>query len=117
MWVESPAAQFRDLDDGGRTLNERTLTRAIYYQTWRAPINAGEPVLWSPRLTWGKIEKHGSRWGRMLHVQVFTYAAAKRRQDRLRAQGRPGWRDDTAGTGQWPAGRSVSGRRIDQAET
>jgi len=110
IWVGSPGRQFRDLDRGGRTANERALTRAIYYQTWRVPINLDVPVEWSPDLEWGPIENHAGRYGRYLRLRLFTKAGGDRHR-----KGKRGWRDDVDGTGSWRRGdrRSVPGDRVD----
>lgn len=115
IWVGSPGRQFRHLDRGGRTANERAIVRAIYYQTWRLPINLGIVPTWSPDLEWSAIENHGGRYGRYLRVRLYRYGGAKRRQDVLRDRGQEGWRDDLDGTGSWRQGtrRSLPGARVD----
>jgi len=72
IWVTSPAEQFRRLDRGGRTVNERAITRAIYHQT------TAEPRRWSAKLTWGPIERRGRAWGRVLRVRLYLYRTGLR---------------------------------------
>jgi|SRR5215469_10431551 len=102
---------FRRLDKGGRTEDERAFMRALYYQTWRVPINLHITPDWSPVLEWGKLERRSHGWGRSCRVRLFRYRsglakAAARRADRQ-------WRQDL---GTWSTGgqRSVPGDRIDQ---
>lgn len=110
VWVHSPGREYRDLDHGGRTASERALMRAIYYQTWRQPINAGVPPTWSPDLEWGRVERRGGRYGRHLKVRLYLARSGHRH-----ASGKPAksqWRKDL---GTWKSGgrRSVPGDRID----
>jgi hypothetical protein len=104
VWVHSPGHEYRHLDRGGRTASERALTRALYYQTWRQPINAGVPPTWSLKLEWGRVERRGSRYGRHLRVRLFLARSGARH---------------AASTGerkQWRANealRSTPGNRID----
>lgn len=72
LFVSSPPAQFRELDRGGRTKNERALTRAVYHQT------SAEPRRWSARLTWGPIERRGVRWGRVVKCRAYLYRSGLR---------------------------------------
>lgn len=72
LFVVSPGREFSRTDRGGRTAHERAFTRAIYYLAWRVPINRGVAPDWSVKLTWGPIERHGSRYGRRVEVRAFT---------------------------------------------
>ena len=109
LWIHSPASQFRDLDAGGMTANERGFTRSVYYQTWRVPINEGVPVEWSARLYWGKLEQRGGRLGRHVRLRLFRYRSGVRHVERTIARGDQ-WREDIEGG----YTRSVPGARIDQ---
>ena len=84
--------------------------RAIFYQTWRQPINAGVPPTWSPDLEWGRVERRGSRYGR--HLKVRLYLAQSGTRFAGKKAGRAQWRRDE---GTWRSGgrRSVPGDRID----
>src|SRR3974390_1203732 len=64
MFVRSPIRQFKELDHGGLTANERGAKRALYYRTWRVPSNAGVTPQWAPVVTWGPLENRSGRWGR-----------------------------------------------------
>jgi hypothetical protein len=110
-FVFSPIGDFRDrLDKGGLTPDERAFTRSVYYQTYRVPVNDGVDPDWSARITWGKIERRGGRWGRSVSVRLFRYGYGHRRAVK---GGRP-WITDM-GTGSWREGsrRSVPGARVD----
>jgi len=72
MFVASPAEQFRRLDRGGRTMNERMITRAVYHQT------TADPRHWSAKLTWGPIERRGRQWGRTVRIRVYLYRSGLR---------------------------------------
>ncbi len=103
-FVASPPAEFRALDKGGRTAHERAFTRAAYYRVVKVPEHLGQPQWWSLRLTWGPIERRGSRWGRTVQVRLYRYrraAYAVRRAPRA-------WITD-------PAARSSVVNRVDQA--
>ena len=110
VFVESRPAAFRSLDKGGRTKYERAFTRSVYYQLYKVPINQGMDPDWSPRLDWGKIERRGTRWGRVVKVRLFMYGVRSARA----AQKRGTWITDE-GLGTWAAGtrRSLPGARID----
>jgi hypothetical protein len=85
------------------THKERVLTRAMYHQVAAVPRAAGELPLWSLRLVWGPIERHGSRYGRVVAVRVYRY--------------REGYRHAAAQPSRWidGDGRSVPGARVDGA--
>ena len=72
-WIASPGVEFRNLDQGGRTAHERAFIRSAYYQVIKVPQHNGEPQYWSLRLAWGKIERHGDRYGRTVTVRLFRY--------------------------------------------
>lgn len=78
VWVASPPVQFRAVDKGGRSANERAFTRAAYYQVREVPKLNGEPIYWSLQLTWSPIYKRGSRWGRIVKVRLRRYYAGAR---------------------------------------
>lgn len=101
VFIHSPGPQFRRLDRGGRTVNERAFTRAAYYPIYSVPRTLGELPVWSLKLTWGPIERHGDRYGRTVAVRLFRYSAGYRHASRQASQ-------YTAGQG-----RSTSGDRID----
>ncbi|MDA8318849.1 MAG: hypothetical protein M0030_03410 [Actinomycetota bacterium] len=111
-WIYSPAGQYREdqLDKGGRTANERAFIRACYYKVWREPINAGVVPAWSLKLTWGKLERRGRRYGRNVEVRLYKRASGVRRMDQTE-----GWRDNPDGGGSWRKGtrRSTTDDRID----
>ena len=75
-WVHTPAAEYRNLDRGGRTRSERAFTRSIYHQATRA-----DPREWSVRLEWGSMQRRGSRYGRWVRVRVFRYRAGLRHSE------------------------------------
>lgn len=86
-FIVSPAAEFRDLDSGGRTVHERELQRSLYYPVQQIPRQIararglgreGAVYDWSLKLRWGKIENRGGRWGRTLTVRVYRYSAGRR---------------------------------------
>lgn len=72
-FVASPIAEFRDLDKGGRTYHERAFQRSAYYQVFKVPRNEGVPPQWSLKVTWGKIERRGGRWGRTVRLRLYQY--------------------------------------------
>jgi hypothetical protein len=101
VFIASPPAEFRRLDQGGRTAHERAFTRSAYYQVFKVPRNNGDLPTWSLKLTWGPIRFHSGRWGRIAQVRLFRYGAGYRH-----AQTHPQWV-----TGQIP--KSTAGARID----
>ena len=109
-FVYSPPRDFQFPDKGGLTKDERAFTRSVYYQTYRVPINDGVDPDWSARLTWGKIERRGGRWGRGVKVRLYRYGYGVRHAQK---SGQP-WITD-AGGGSFADGsrRSVPGARID----
>jgi hypothetical protein len=100
LFIHSPGPQFRALDRGGRTANERAFTRAIYYPVFAVPRQRGEIPVWSLKLSWGPVERHGDRYGRVVAVRLFRYSSGYRHA----SQGR----QYTAGQG-----RSSAGARVD----
>jgi hypothetical protein len=52
VYVTSPRAEFRRLDQGGRTASERAFTRACYRLVFDGPAARGEPSDWSLKLIW-----------------------------------------------------------------
>ena len=82
VWVASPGPEFRSLDRGGRTSHERAFTRAAYYAVFRVPLNQGLVPDWSLRLTWGPIERRGSRYGRTVQLRMFTRRSGERHNAR-----------------------------------
>jgi hypothetical protein len=78
VWVGSPPVQFRAVDKGGRTANERAFTRAAYYQVREVPKLNGEPIYWSLQLRWSPIYKRKGRWGRICYVRLRRYYAGAR---------------------------------------
>jgi len=87
VFIVSPAAQFGHRDRGGRTVNERAFTRAAYYLVVQVPrqlararggTTADAKPDWSLKLTWGRIENRGGRWGRSVGVRVYRRAAGRR---------------------------------------
>jgi hypothetical protein len=75
-WIASePPSQFRNLDTGGRTGSERAFTRACYYQVFKIPRNLGVRPQWSLKLTWGPVERRGSRYGRTVTLRMFRYGS------------------------------------------
>jgi hypothetical protein len=101
LFIHSPGPQFRRLDRGGRTVNERAFTRAIYYPVYAVPRSTGELPLWSLKLVWGPVERRGDRYGRTVAVRLFRYSS--------------GYRHASQQGSQYTAGqdRSSAGRRID----
>jgi hypothetical protein len=84
------------------THKERILTRSMYHQVSDVPRRLGELPTWSLALEWGQIERHGSRYGRVLIVRLFPYSSGQRHAAR--------------GSRQWILGdgRSSPGARVDQ---
>lgn len=78
-FVASPPREFRDLDKGGRTAHERAFQRSAYYLIFKVPRNDGVPPAWSLKITWGKIERHGGRWGRRVRLRLFPYGRGYRK--------------------------------------
>ena len=72
-FVSSPVAEFRAPDKGGRTAHERAFQRSVYYQIFKVPRNEGIAPAWSAKVTWGKIERRGTRWGRAVRVRLYQY--------------------------------------------
>lgn len=101
LFIHSPGPQFRNLDRGGRTANERAFTRAVYYPVYAVPRQRREIPVWSLRLTWGAIERHGDRYGRVVEMRLFRYSSGYRHASRQARQ-------YTAGDG-----RSSAGARVD----
>jgi len=111
VFIPSPIREFTRRDRGGCTRHEREFTRAVYYRTWREPINDGRKPDWAPVLLWGPIERRGRRWGRTVYVRLFIHGSKSERA--ARGKGRSGqWRLDE---GTWRSGgrRSVPWDRID----
>lgn len=52
-WVTSPTGEYRQRDQSGRTPHERAFTRSAYYILRWGPLQRGETVEWSLKLTWG----------------------------------------------------------------
>ena len=75
VFVATPGPALRQLDAGGRTPNERAFTRSAYYRVRSAPIKAGQPVQWSLKMTWGKLERRGGRYGRVVRLRMFPYSS------------------------------------------
>jgi len=70
MFVVSPPREFLFLDGGSKfrlTKHERAMMRAVYYQVNKIP-----PKRWSVKITMGRIEKRHGRWGRPMHVRMYT---------------------------------------------
>jgi hypothetical protein len=101
VFIHSPGPQFRRLDRGGRTVNERAFTRAIYYPVYSVPRALGELPIWSLKLEWGPVERHGDRYGRTVAVRLFRYSSGYRHASRQARQ-------YTAGDN-----RSTPGHRVD----
>jgi hypothetical protein len=101
VFIHSPGPQFRRLDRGGRTVNERAFTRAVYYPVYAVPRALGELPVWSLKLEWGPIERHGDRYGRTAAVRLYRYASGYRHASGQASQ-------YTAGQG-----RSTAGDRVD----
>lgn len=97
VFVGSPGPQFRNLDRGGRTANERAFTRAIYYPIYSVPRTLGELPIWSLKLSWGPIERRGDRYGRVVDVRLFRYADGYRHAGRQASQYTAGDNRSTAG--------------------
>ena len=102
-FVASPGREFAQTDKGGRTRHERAFTRAAYYLVMKVPQHRGEPQQWSLKLEWGPVERHGSRYGRVVTARLFLRSSGARHAAR-----NPGssWRDN-------PALRSTIDSRID----
>jgi len=95
VFIVSPAAQFGNLDRGGLTASERAFTRAAYYLVVQGPRQIARAQgatdaeiyaapEWSLKLTWGKIENRGGRWGRSVGVRLYARAAGRRHTARHR---------------------------------
>jgi hypothetical protein len=103
-FIASPGRDFRDVDRGGRTRCERAFTRSAYYQVVKVPQHRGLAQEWSLKLTWGPIERRGSRYGRTVQLKMFPYRAGARYANSGKVRT---WRDN-------PELRSTAGDRIDQ---
>lgn len=77
VFVATPGPNLRQKDRGGLTVNERAFTRSAYYRVRSAPINAGQPVQWSLKMTWGKLERRGSRYGRVVKLRMYAYGSGR----------------------------------------
>ena len=98
-WVASPRGEFRALDRGGRTRHERAFTRSVYYLVWREPVNAGRPMDWSLKLTWGDdADRRPSARGRLARPVIVRMWP----KDQARVTG-PRW----VGTDLQAAGRRI----------
>ena len=107
----SPIREFTQRDHGGRTYHERELIRAVYYRTWREPINDGRRPDWAPVFRWGPIERRGARWGRTVYVRLFIHGSKSAKAAQRKGRGGQ-WKLDE---GTWRSGgrRSVPWDRID----
>ena len=76
VWVSSPPAEFRALDERGRTVHERAFTRSAYYQVVSVPRALKVAPTWSLRLTWGPVAKRHGRWGRQVTIRLYRYRRA-----------------------------------------
>jgi hypothetical protein len=101
LFIHSPGPQFRSLDRGGRTANERAFTRAAYYPIQAVPRAMGELPVWSLKLSWGPVERRGDRYGRVVSVRLFRYGSGYRHASRG-----PRY---TAGEGAHPIGHRIDG--------
>lgn len=77
VFVATPGPALRATDRGGRTVNERAFTRSAYYITRQMPINAGQTPQWSLKLTWGPLERRGSRYGRVVKLRMYAYGSGR----------------------------------------
>ena len=101
-WVPSPRRQFRHLDRGGLTKNERAFTRSAYYQTQKVPRNAGQPELYKLTLEWqDRREPSGRRLARPVRVTLHSSRNASRHRS-------------LGPDGAWRGFRSAPGARIDE---
>jgi hypothetical protein len=107
-WVPSPPGEFRLLDKGGRTAHERAFTRSAYYQVTKT----SPTPLYSLKLTWGKLERRGTQYGRRVRVRVYRYGSG---EGHVKKKVREPWIEDIDAVGSWRAGtrRSLPGDRID----
>jgi hypothetical protein len=73
VFLSSPPAEFRALDRGGRTHHERAFQNALYRPVFSEPRRLKQPPVWSLKVTWGKVEFHRGRWGRVALIRLYRY--------------------------------------------
>lgn len=81
VWITSPAGEYRQRDQSGRTIHERAFTRSAYYILRWGPLQRGETVEWSLKLTWGDDDdRQPSRPGhlaRPVHIRLYPRREAE----------------------------------------
>ena len=53
VWISSPRAEFRALDESGRTRHERAFMRSAYHRIRGQHLADGTLIEWLFQLTWG----------------------------------------------------------------
>jgi hypothetical protein len=87
LWIASPRGDFRRLDQGGRTADERAFTRAAYNLVTHQPVRRmkygeGPGPQWSLKLVWGMARQPSGagRDARAVRVRVWPRSQARVRR-------------------------------------
>ena len=77
VWIASPRQEFRELDKGGRTAQERAFGRACYYPVFKVPRLLGQRPDYSLKIRWGtqrEPSSHG-RLARACLLRIYPYGS------------------------------------------